>query len=241
MRKILLSFFAILLVSSTMYAQNLVSTDPQNKNVVLEEYTGIHCQYCPDGHRIAQGIANANPGRVVLMNIHQGSFAVPSGSEPDYRTPFGDALAGQTGLTGYPSGTVNRHVFAGSTSTALNRGSWSASADQIMAMVSPVNIGIESSFNEATRELTVNVELYYTASSTVSSNFINVALLQDSLIGPQTGGGMGNNYIHMHMLRYFLTGQWGDEVNYYKPGYPGNPDLYVYCSCCIQQYSMYCR
>ncbi len=212
MRKILLSFFAILLVSSTMYAQNLVSTDPQNKNVVLEEYTGIHCQYCPDGHRIAQGIANANPGRVVLMNIHQGSFAVPSGSEPDYRTPFGDALAGQTGLTGYPSGTVNRHVFSGSTSTALNRGSWSASADQIMAMVSPVNIGIESSFNEATRELTVNVELYYTASSTVSSNFINVALLQDSLIGPQTGGGMGNNYIHMHMLRYFLTGQWGDEV-----------------------------
>lgn len=211
MKKSLYLLPVLVLFSFFSLAQNLVSTEPQNKNVVLEEYTGIHCQYCPDGHRIAQGIANANPGRVVLINIHQGSFAVPSGSEPDFRTPFGDALAAQTGLTGYPSGTVNRHVFSGNT-TALNRGSWSASADQIMAMVSPVNVGIESSFNEATRELTVNVELYYTANSAVPSNFINVALLQDSILGPQTGGGMGSNYVHMHMLRYLVTGQWGDEV-----------------------------
>jgi len=202
----------LLLASFGLQAQNLVTTETMNKNVVLEEYTGIHCQYCPDGHRIAQGIANANPGRVVLINIHQGSFAVPSGSEPDFRTPFGDALAAQTGLTGYPSGTVNRHVFPGNTATALSRGSWGGAADQIMAMVSPVNVGIESAYNEATRELTVTVELYYTANSAVPSNFINVALLQDSVIGPQTGGGMGSNYVHMHMLRYLVTGQWGDEV-----------------------------
>ncbi|MBK7213543.1 MAG: Omp28-related outer membrane protein [Bacteroidales bacterium] len=209
------NFLLLILLTTVgfwLQAQTLVSTEPQNKNVVLEEYTGIHCQYCPDGHKIAQGIADANPGRVVLINVHQGSFAVPSGSEPDFRTPFGDPLAAQTGLTGYPSGTVNRHVFAGSSSTALNRGSWSGAADQIMAMPSPVNVGIESSFNPDTRELTVNVELYYTATSAVTSNFINVALLQDSVLGPQTGGGMGSNYVHMHILRYFLTGQWGDEV-----------------------------
>lgn len=212
MKKQLLFLGLLLFAISGLMAQNLVTTETLNKNVVLEEYTGIHCQYCPDGHRIAQGIAAANPGRVVLINVHQGSFAVPSGSEPDYRTPFGDALAAQTGLTGYPSGTVNRHVFPGNTTTAMNRGSWSGAADQIMAMVSPVNVGVESAFNDATRELTITVELYYTANSAVSSNFINVALLQDSVIGPQTGGGMGSNYVHMHMLRYLITGQWGDEV-----------------------------
>jgi len=203
---------AFVLPATLLFAQNLVTTELLNKNAILEEYTGIHCQYCPDGHRIAQGIANANPGRVVLINIHQGSFAVPSGSEPDYRTPFGDALAAQTGLSGYPSGTVNRHVFPGNTKTALNRGAWGGAADQILAMPSPVNVGIESAFNETTRELTVNVELYYTATSAVTNNFINVALLQDSVIGPQTGGGMGSNYVHMHMLRYLITGQWGDIV-----------------------------
>jgi len=212
MKTNLLAFLVFVLPASFLFAQNLVTTEPLNKNVVLEEFTGIHCQYCPDGHRIAQGIADANPGRVVLINVHQGSFAVPNAGEPDYRTPFGDALAAQTGLTGYPSGTVNRHVFPGNTNTALNRGAWGGAADQIMAMPSPVNVGIESSFNETTRELTVNVELYYTGNSAVTNNFINIALLQDSVIGPQTGGGMGSNYVHMHMLRYLITGQWGDVV-----------------------------
>ncbi|NVO20838.1 MAG: Omp28-related outer membrane protein [Bacteroidetes bacterium] len=216
MRKLLLLPILILTITMGLMAQTLVSTDPQGKNVVLEEFTGIHCQYCPDGHRIAQGIADANPGRVVLINIHQGSYAVPSGSEPDYRTPFGDALAAQTGLTGYPSGTVNRHVFPGlgmtTNGTAMGRSNWGTASNQILAQTSPVNVGIETSYEPSTRLLTVNVELYYTANSSLSTNNINVALLQDSVLGPQTNGGAGNNYVHMHMLRYLVTGQWGDPV-----------------------------
>jgi hypothetical protein len=216
MQKILLLILSFFPVAMGLMAQNLVTTEPQNKNVVLEEYTGIHCQYCPDGHRIAQGIANSNPGRVVLLNIHQGSYAVPSGSEPDYRTPFGDALAGQTALTGYPCGTVNRHVFAGlgmtANGTAMGRSNWGVAADQIFDQASPVNVGIETTYVPATRQLTVSVELYYTANSVTTSNYINVALLQDSVIGPQTNGGAGNFYNHMHMLRYLISGQWGDAV-----------------------------
>jgi hypothetical protein len=211
MKRRLLTLALLLPAFVGLVAQNLVSTELQNKNVVLEEYTGIHCTYCPDGHRIAQGIADAHPGKVVLINIHQGSFASPYSGEPDYRTPFGDALAQQAGVNSYPSGTVNRHLFSGSI-TSMSRGSWSGAADQIMAMPSPVNIGFESSFNETTRVLTVNVELYYTSASAIPSNFINVALLQNNILGPQTGGGMGNNYVHKHMLRHLLTGQWGDEV-----------------------------
>ncbi len=201
----------LILGLSATISQTLVTTDVTNKNAVLEEFTGIHCQYCPQGHVIAQALLNNNPGRAVAVAVHQGSYSVPGTGEPDYRTDFGDALAGQTGLTGYPSGTVNRHVFSG-TKTALGRGDWTNAANTIFQQVSPVNVGIESSYNAATRELTVHVELYYTANSATSSNFINVALLQDHIFGPQTGGGAGNNYEHMHMLRHFITGQWGDEV-----------------------------
>ncbi|MFZ4706265.1 MAG: Omp28-related outer membrane protein [Bacteroidales bacterium] len=210
----LLSLFVILSSGYFLSAQTLVSTDPQPRNVVLEEYTGIHCQYCPDGHRIAQALANANPGRVVLVNIHQGSYAIPSGTEPDYRTPFGDALAGQTGLTGYPTGTVNRHVFTelGGTTTAMDRGTWGPASDIILAGSTPVNVGVKSELDTITRLLTVTVELYYTSNSAVSSNYINVALLQNNVFGPQTNGGAGSNYRHMHMLRYLVTGQWGDVV-----------------------------
>jgi thiol-disulfide isomerase/thioredoxin len=215
MRKILLILIGFVAFATNINAQTLVSTDVEKKNVVLEEFTGIHCQYCPQGHAIAQALADENPGDVVLINIHAGSFAVPSASEPDFRTPFGDAIAGQSGLTGYPAGTVNRHLFDGlsqGSGTAMSRGSWTTAAGIVFLEDSPVNVGASTTYNEATRELTVNVELYYTSDSPEQSNFINVALTQSGIVGPQTGGGMGSNYIHNHMLRYLLTDQWGEEI-----------------------------
>jgi hypothetical protein len=212
----LLSLLLMLTGGFFLSAQTLVTTDTQPRSVVLEEFTGIHCQFCPDGHRISQAIADANPGRVVLMNIHQGNYATPGTGEPDYRTPFGDAIANQTGLTGYPAGTVNRHIFPGlgmaTNATAMGRSNWGTAADIILSDSTPVNVGVVSELDTITRELTVTVELYYTGSSAVSSNFINVALLQNNIFGPQTNGGAGSNYRHMHMLRYLVTGQWGDEV-----------------------------
>ncbi|MCD4665451.1 MAG: Omp28-related outer membrane protein [Bacteroidales bacterium] len=210
-QKILLSI-VMLLTLSWVNAQTLVSTDPQPKNAVLEEFTGIHCGYCPDGHAIAAALLENNPGRVVVIAIHQGSFAQPSGGEPDYRTPWGDALANQSGLTGYPNGTVNRHIFMAG-HTAMSRGDWTPSAHEIMQEISPVNVGIMSQYDDVTRELTVNVELYYTSDAAEATNFINVALIQSHIFGPQTGGGAGNNYEHMHMLRDLITGQWGEEVS----------------------------
>ncbi|MEI6575928.1 MAG: Omp28-related outer membrane protein [Bacteroidota bacterium] len=201
-------------------AQNLVSTEPQPRNVVLEEYTGIHCQYCPEGHVISQSIQAANPGRVVVINIHQGSFATPSGTDPDYRTSFGDALAGQTGLTGYPSGTVNRHVFPGNTTTALNRSAWGVAANTVMGQISPVNVGIQSEYNAPTRTLTITVEAYYTASAVNPVNKLNIALIQDSIIGVQQNGSTWTtNYKHMRMLRHMITGQWGDTINNTSQGH----------------------
>lgn len=210
MKRLILPFMFFALCSMGM-AQTLVTTEVTKKHAVLEEYTGIHCGYCPDGHKIAAEILEENPGKAVVIAIHQGSYSTPSAGEPDYRTEFGDALAGQTGLTGYPSGTVNRHVFTGS-NTALSRSAWKSSCKQIMGEDSPVNVGIQSSYDAATRQLTIDVELYYTADGPAGTNYINVALLQDSIYGPQSSGGAGNNYRHMHMLRYLITGQWGDAV-----------------------------
>jgi hypothetical protein len=217
MKKIFTSLMVLLAFTIGSLAQSITTSQPLKKNAILEEYTGIHCTYCPQGHAIAQSILDNNPGRAAVIAIHQGSFASPNAGEPDYRTPFGDALAGQTALTGYPSGTVNRHVFTGTT-TALGRGDWTANSNIIMQQPSPVNVGITSSCDTVTRLLTVHVELFYTANSATPSNFINVALIQNNVFGPQTGGGAGNNYNHMRMLRHMITGQWGDEVTVTSQG-----------------------
>lgn len=212
MKTFTLLMLVVLTVLTTTKAQTLVSTDVELKNAVLEEYTGIHCGYCPDGHAIAQNIADENPGRVALINIHQGGFATPGAGEPDYRTPFGDALAQQAGVSAYPNGTVNRHVFQGS-STSMGRSLWSSSTNEILLEDSPVNVGVETIYNSENRELTINVELYYTSDSPESTNLLNIALVQNHIFGPQSGGGAGNNYEHMHMLRHLITGQWGEEIS----------------------------
>ena len=87
MRKILSICLSITTLS--LFSQNFVSTTAENKNVILEEFTGISCGFCPDGHAIAQTLNNANPNDVFLINIHTGSYANPQGPGTDFNTSFG--------------------------------------------------------------------------------------------------------------------------------------------------------
>ena len=205
---LIIAFFAI--------SQTIVSTTAENKNVILEEFTGIHCGYCPQGHAIGKEIQDAHPDDVVLINIHTGSFATASGNEPNFKTDFGSAIADQSKLTGYPSGTVNRHVFSGhemtSGGTAMGRGDWNTTATTILGQSSYVNVGIEAEIDVQTRELTIHVEAYYTNNSPESTNKLNVVLLQNNTLGPQSGGNAGNEYVHMHRLVHMITGQWGENI-----------------------------
>ena len=213
--KKLLSIIALGMLSVTMlFAQSdqFVPTAPSNKKVVLEEYTGINCTWCPDGHKRANQIVAQHPGEVFLINVHAGSYAANT-----YTTQFGNALANQTGLDGYPSGTVNRHVFSGS-NTALGRGDWASAANQILGSSSPVNIAAQGTLDWSTRTLTLTVQLYYTANEANSTNMLNVAITQDNVLGSQVGMSLnpdqvvGTQYRHMHMLRHLITGQWGEET-----------------------------
>lgn len=210
-----LFFAAAMLIAGTMTAQTIVSTTPSNRNVIIEEFTGVNCTWCPAGHKIANELMAANPGRLWAINVHQGGYAQGSG----YTTQWGDALANQSGLEGYPSGTVNRHVFTGN-HTALGRGNWAQASSLIMDMESPVNVGAVATFDADSRTISINVELYYTGNPDAASNYLNVALIQDNVIGPQVGAAsnypemvVGNQYRHNHMLRDLLTGQWGEQID----------------------------
>lgn len=207
------------LVASAQITDTIVSLTPSNRNVVLEEFTGINCQFCPCGHKNANAVKAAHPDRVCLINVHTGVYAAA------YQTSFGAAIAGQTGLTGYPSGTINRHVFSGS-NTAISYGDFNTRANQILAMSSPVNIAAEGILDWATRTVSIRVQLYYTGTQTVTSNALNVAITQDNVIGPQIINSgcsypqmmVGDQYRHMHMLRHLITGQWGETIDNIAPG-----------------------
>ncbi|MCB9252730.1 MAG: Omp28-related outer membrane protein [Flavobacteriales bacterium] len=216
MKKILLTVACFSLMVFTVNAQKWVKTTPTNKNVILEEFTGIHCGYCPDGHKIANGIVEANPNRVFLINIHAGSFATPSAGEPDFRTTEGNAIDAAAKVTGYPSGSINR-----STSPwGMSRSAWAGKAGTILAESSPLNVYVKSFVDFSTREITTEVEVYYTSDAATTKNYLTIALTQDDILGPQSDYGNYNptnwvdgKYRHNHVLRQLITsGNFGEEI-----------------------------
>lgn len=218
MKKILTyGIFGLFTISSSI-AQNWVSTTPENKKVILEELTGVNCTYCPDGHKRANAIKDNNPDNVFLVNIHAGGYATPRAGQPDLRTTEGNAINSVANPAGsYPAGSINRFKTP---QWAENRGLWNASANTILSQSSPVNLYVKSFFDRTTRELTTEVEVYYT-DNVSSNNKLTVMLTQDGILGPQSGGTqyypenfIGDQYIHNHVLRDVITpgGAWGETI-----------------------------
>jgi hypothetical protein len=213
-----LFFITCILFVQPARAQTIVSTLPQNKNVVLEEFGGINCVYCPEGHAISTAVAANNTNRVILLNYHTGPYAQPGSGDPDLRSPFGADIKLQTGLTGYPAATINRRVFPGMEqgsqgTTALGREHWAQAAQEVLAQPSPVNIAATATLNVASRELSLLVEYYYTGDASEVSNWLHIAVLQNHILGPQLGGNQGDYYPHQQVVRDFLTGQWGELIS----------------------------
>ena len=140
-----------------------VSTEQKGRNVIIEEFTGRNCGWCPDGHLYAKKITDANPGRVWAVNVHCGSFS-PS-SYPNLNTAAGATILNALdGGQGFPCGVVNR------TTKSVGRNMWESYSNQQLKQTAECNIGGQVLINEAARTATVTVEVYYTANSASSEN-----------------------------------------------------------------------
>ncbi len=204
---------ALLLIPALpLSAQTLVGTTPQNRAALIEEFTAINCGYCPEGHAIAADLIAAHPGKVVAVGLAGGGLSTPSTGQPDFRTTESLALWSQYGVNSQPRGLVDRTPYNGQ--LVLGRTLWTGAVNAALALPSPVNIGMATSFDAGSRELSVDVELYYTASGTGGNDHLQVLITESNIIGYQQDytNGAQPNYVHMHVLRDYLSPLWGEEV-----------------------------
>lgn len=214
MKKFTIVLMSLLMLSFMAKAQQYVSTEPANRNVVLEEFGGRGCGWCPSGHSISNTIEANNPGRVWTVNIHAGGYA--STSYPNLNTTDGTTIHSAYSFTGYPEGFANR-----STENSQGRGAWEGLVNAQLSQASECNIAGSVVINEGTRKASVTVEVYYTGSSNVDENYLTVAMLQDSILGSQSdyadgnpGQWIGEQYVHMHVLRDIVSESvWGDPIS----------------------------
>ena len=214
MKKLTLAIMALLAFSFSLKAQMYVSTAPANRNVILEEFTGRTCGYCPEGHVIANQIKSTHPDRFWSVNIHSNGWFSAT-SYPNLNTDKGNQIRAAFSAESFPSGVVNR-----STASAVGRGSWTSYSNQQFNQAAECNVAGMAVINPETRVANITVEVYYTANSSSDQNYLTVVMVQDSIWGSQSSGQdnpaqwLNGQYCHMHVFRDIINSNvMGDAIS----------------------------
>ena len=181
-----------------------------NKRVLIEDYTGTWCGYCP---RVAYGIelVKAQTSEAVSVAIHRGSTSSSSGTYDPYNYSAG-ALEDLINLEGYPTAMLNR--------TTLWNYPEPNNVSQVTGLASgdaDLGLALTPSLNGNT--ITLDVQVKFGGQFTSTTAKLVVYVLEDGLIFDQTnytsyygGTSVISNFTHNDVLRASLTDLLGDIV-----------------------------
>jgi len=186
-----------------------VSVDPVSgqfqKRVLIEDYTGSWCGYCP---RVAYGIEKVleQTTKAVPVAIHQQTSSGYDG----FHFSGADPLKQMISLTGYPTGMLNRTT------------TWSYPENSNIAQVKSLtgnNVGLGLAMNSTVSAGTINLDVKVKLANDYSNLKLVVYVLEDNLFSNQTnytsfygGGSVIANFENDHVLRANLTDILGDPI-----------------------------
>lgn len=189
------------------------------RNVLVEDYTGHKCGYCPPAGTELKRLYEKYPGKVIPLAVHAGFYAKTNAQYPtNFQTPEGDAYDLQfgNGAAGNPNGLVNR-VGYGTSAFIRQWTSWSSEVAIQLAKPAIFNIRINNTFNSASNQLNTAITVKSLAANTGTYKLV-VLLSEDSLIAEQldyskpTGQQYMTNYEFNHVLRGAINSTWGESV-----------------------------
>jgi thiol-disulfide isomerase/thioredoxin len=189
------------LTSNTLVIQAVEST--HTTKVMVEDYTGTWCQYCPRlAYALEQTVeTNAN---VIPVAVHDDS---------DMPFPNVNALLSAFGITGFPSGRVNRTI------------DWNESIEQPISLLeNRQNMGLAINSSLSGNTITAEVKVHYDL-KVIDENRIVVYLLENGLVYPQVNfynsdpsspfyeqGNPIMDFVHDHTARTTFTNVFGDPI-----------------------------
>ncbi len=201
-----------LLVDSTWIASSIET--PQNRVILLEDFTGVQCSNCPNGHATAASLKTSYPGQVIGVALHSYLLAdaypfsrqdLKSEKAEQINSTFGPAPA-------KPTGMINRKVFPGETSKIYFISKWSSFTASEVASSSPVNIDITNNFNSTSRELEMTLKVHFTAAYTNPLRY-TIYLVENEIVTAQLLPDLtkDTNYVHNDVMRDVLSSITGDN------------------------------
>ncbi len=213
MKKLSTLFLAI-----AMIAFITVGTNAQVKNVLLEQHTGAWCGWCVDGTVKMDEILDLYGEQVIGVKIHNGD---------DMAIPEQSTVARALGLTGYPTGSIDRKDFGGS--VFLSRNAWKTSCESQMQQKAKAEVDCFYTLDKEARIVRIQVMANITESMNFPLKF-NAYIVEDDVTGVGRGYNQSNylsgrpgyedtpyyeqpstiiGYHHMKVVRKMIGGAWG--------------------------------
>lgn len=193
-----------------------IITEDQEKNVLIEEYTGVQCVNCPEGAAVVSGLKAQYGKRVIPIAVHAGIFADPfSQSIQVLQTSQTNAFMSFVGSPlFYPAAAVDRKLFDGQTNIITGKDNWPASVAQQLDEELMVEIYITVDYDASSRAADVSVDLVPLGSLNYDDLILSVVLLEDGITEPQvTPDGVDADYVQEHVLRDFFTPTSGESID----------------------------
>ena len=183
---------------------------PQTKIVLLEDFTGVHCDNCPNAQHQSLLLQSANPGRISVIAIHCTSLAIPFPGYPDYRTANGNQLV--TYLIGAPSslptGDIDRkiHNVSFPPSVQVPYALWPFYVDSELTLTPKASIVFnKKNYNAGSRTLSMDFTTSFTHSST-DTFYVSAAVIESGFKGLQeTPTSFDSNFVFEHCLRKLMN------------------------------------
>jgi thiol-disulfide isomerase/thioredoxin len=226
--KKLLTLSAALLIVALFNSCDKVSPPYKNpivvpageRNVLVEDFTGHKCGFCPRATRAAYDLKQTYGDRMIVLSIHAGFFASTNIPPFTYDFKCAESIALDTdfgiSLAGNPNGMVNRKKINGS--FIIPYTSWGAEVANVLNSTAPlpVRIGINAEYDTTSRQLDTEVQLDF-ASDLLGTHKLSVYLVEDSIVKWQKDYDAtpndNPNYVHREVLRGSMNGTYGDVIS----------------------------
>lgn len=173
MKKLLLFSGALTLGASSFAQETTV------KKVIIHDYTGLKCGWCPEGTVILENLQTNNPTNCIPIAIHTGDYEPLSSSLN--AGAIGSSLTSATQVGGYPAGSVDLKKYGSSTKISMSRGQWSAAFNVQKAKTAIASVSFsDASFSGNNYQFKVNVK-FNSAPTAGVPVVVNVYVIEDSI------------------------------------------------------------
>jgi len=187
------------------------------RRVLVEDYTGHTCGFCPEAGKTLDTLINLFGPRVVPIAVHAGNFAVPQ--PPTYPTDFRNANSTELDNTfgnssaGNPNGMVNRKGFPGG--HILQYPTWNTAVSNALSQPPAAFLNIINRYSPTDRK--VNTQIRINLQQSIAQDLaLAIYLIEDSIVADQKDYSQANshvtNYVHKHVLRTAFNGTFGEVV-----------------------------